>query len=225
MELGAVQVVAELVNRIFDSEKYEEFPLSLVEKFILLVLEVFCEIEADQESNLQAGGGLRTWFIRVVFDTFDESSGRLRPCDPVLAPRASASEIELDAIIGGGLLLDPSCFMSSLEFVYVSLGFRELDSSRDFCVAFDRGEMSLLLRNIHREVEISGAPGDSQWLDRFHGVGSNHHKRDVGFVVLEQYISFIISRRRLHPLSSRMKHLLLMSKEFKEFLLDKLGLC
>ncbi|KAF3567842.1 hypothetical protein DY000_02016285 [Brassica cretica] len=30
MELGAVQVVAELVNRIFDSEKYEEFPLSLV---------------------------------------------------------------------------------------------------------------------------------------------------------------------------------------------------
>ncbi|KAF2615080.1 hypothetical protein F2Q70_00011345 [Brassica cretica] len=144
---------------------------------------------------------------------------------PVLAPRASASEIELDAIIGGGLLLDPSCFMSSLEFVYVSLGFRELDSSRDFCVAFDRGEMSLLLRNIHREVEISGAPGDSQWLDRFHGVGSNHHKRDVGFVVLEQYISFIISRRRLHPLSSRMKHLLLMSKEFKEFLLDKLGLC
>ena len=89
----------------------------------------------------------------------------------------------------------------------------------------DRGEMSLLLRNIHREVEISGAPGDSLWLDRFHGVGSNHHKRDVGFVVLEQYISFIISRRRLHPLSSQMKRLLLMSKEFKDFLLDKLRLC
>ncbi|KAF3598671.1 hypothetical protein F2Q69_00035090 [Brassica cretica] len=69
----------------------------------------------------------------------------------------------------------------------------------------DRGEMSLLLRNIHRELENSGAPGESQWLDRFHGVGSNHHKRDVGFVVLEQYISFIISRRRLHLLSSRMK--------------------
>ena len=30
MELGAVQVVAELVNRISDSEKYEEFSLSLV---------------------------------------------------------------------------------------------------------------------------------------------------------------------------------------------------
>ena len=57
----------------------------------------------------------------------------------------------------------------------------------------DRGEMSLLLRNIHREVENSGTPGDSQWLDRFHGVESNHHKRDVGFVVLEQYINFIIS--------------------------------
>ncbi|KAF3534071.1 hypothetical protein DY000_02039642 [Brassica cretica] len=71
----------------------------------------------------------------------------------------------------------------------------------------DRGEMSLLLRNIHRELENSGAPGESQWLDRFHGVGSNHHKRDVGFVVLEQYISFIISRRRLHLLSSRMKPL------------------
>ena len=85
--------------------------------------------------------------------------------------------------------------------------------------------MSLLLRNIHRELENSGASGESQWLDRFHGVGSNHHKRDVGFVVLEQYISFIISRRRLHLLSSRMKHLLLMNKEFKEFLLDKLDLC
>ena len=41
---------------------------------------MFCEIEADPESNLRAGGGLRTWFIRVVFDTVDESSGRLRPC-------------------------------------------------------------------------------------------------------------------------------------------------
>ncbi|KAF2615084.1 hypothetical protein F2Q70_00011341 [Brassica cretica] len=67
MELGAVQVVAELVNRIFDSEKYEEFPLSLVEQFILLVLEVFCEIEADQESNSPAGGGLRTWFIDKIY--------------------------------------------------------------------------------------------------------------------------------------------------------------
>ncbi|KAF3610481.1 hypothetical protein DY000_02046162 [Brassica cretica] len=98
----------------------------------------------------------------------------LRLSDPVSVPRASASEIELDAIIGGGRLLDPSCFMSSLEFVYASLGFRELDSSRDIhLLCFwsvkligertNRGEMSLLLRNLHREVEISGAPGDSQW--------------------------------------------------------------
>ena len=35
--------------------------------------------------------------------------------DPVSAPQASASEIELDAIIGGGRLVDPSCFTSSLE--------------------------------------------------------------------------------------------------------------
>ena len=35
--------------------------------------------------------------------------------DPVSAPRASASEIELDAIIGEGRLVDPSCFTSSLE--------------------------------------------------------------------------------------------------------------
>ena len=41
---------------------------------------MFCEIEADQESNSRAGGGLRTWFIGVVFDTVDESSGRLRLC-------------------------------------------------------------------------------------------------------------------------------------------------
>ena len=41
---------------------------------------MFCEIEADQESNSRASGGLRTWFIGVVFDTVDESLGRLRPC-------------------------------------------------------------------------------------------------------------------------------------------------
>ena len=50
------------------------------EQFILLVLEVFCEIEADQESNSWASGGLRTWFIGVVFDVVDEILGRLRPC-------------------------------------------------------------------------------------------------------------------------------------------------
>ncbi|KAF3545034.1 hypothetical protein DY000_02010613 [Brassica cretica] len=80
--------------------------------------------------------------------------------DPVSAPRASASEIELDAIIGGGRLVDPSCFTSSLEFVSASLGFRELDSSRDFCVAFgrlwwfdlDRGAIEMLLRS--RNVRI-----------------------------------------------------------------------
>ena len=35
--------------------------------------------------------------------------------DPVSTPRASASEIEFDAIIGGGRLVDPLCFTSSLE--------------------------------------------------------------------------------------------------------------
>lgn len=35
--------------------------------------------------------------------------------DLVSAPRASASEIELDAIIGGGRLVDPLCFTSLLE--------------------------------------------------------------------------------------------------------------
>ncbi|KAF3512397.1 hypothetical protein F2Q69_00009763 [Brassica cretica] len=127
---------AELVNKVPDSEKYGEFPRSLVEQFISLVLGVFCEIEADQESNSRASGGLRTRFIGVVFDTIDESLGRLRPCDPVLAPRASASEIELDAMIGEGRLVDSLCFTSSFEFVSVSLGFQELDSSKDFCVAF-----------------------------------------------------------------------------------------
>ena len=41
---------------------------------------MFCEIEADQESNSWASGGLRTWFIGVVFDVVDEILGRLRPC-------------------------------------------------------------------------------------------------------------------------------------------------
>ena len=48
--------------------------------------------------------------------------------DPVSAPRASASEIELDAIIGGGRLVDPSCFTSSLEveFVYILTQMQDL---------------------------------------------------------------------------------------------------
>ncbi|KAF3509737.1 hypothetical protein F2Q69_00007795 [Brassica cretica] len=85
------------------------------------------------------------------------------PQDPVSAPRASASEIELDAIIGGGRLVDPSCFTSSLEFVSASLGFRELDSSRDFCVAFDA---STVYKCTDRKMENLGAPRDSPWLDR-----------------------------------------------------------
>ncbi|KAF3512683.1 hypothetical protein F2Q69_00007196 [Brassica cretica] len=75
--------------------------------------------------------------------------------DPVSAPRASASEIELDAIIGERRLVDRSCFTSLLEaesFVSASLGFRELDSSRDFCVAFDCGAVEMLLRS--RNVQI-----------------------------------------------------------------------
>ena len=52
----------------------------LYEQFISLVLKVFCEIEAGQESKLRASGGLKTWFIGVVFDTVDENLGRLRPC-------------------------------------------------------------------------------------------------------------------------------------------------
>ena len=41
-----MQVVAELVNRIFDSEKYEEFPLSLVVYWTCMMntfIEFFCE--------------------------------------------------------------------------------------------------------------------------------------------------------------------------------------
>ena len=52
----------------------------LKEQFISLVLGLFCEIEADQESNSWASGGLRTRFIGVFFDTVNESLGRLRPC-------------------------------------------------------------------------------------------------------------------------------------------------
>ncbi|KAF2609842.1 hypothetical protein F2Q70_00009835 [Brassica cretica] len=63
---------------------------------------------------------------------FGSCVGRTRPQDPVLAPRASASEIKLDAIIGGGL---EEGDLSILRFISASLGFRELDSSRDFCVA------------------------------------------------------------------------------------------
>ena len=46
MELGAVQVVAELVNRIFDFEKYEEFPLALMVDWTCMMntfIEFFCE--------------------------------------------------------------------------------------------------------------------------------------------------------------------------------------
>ena len=52
----------------------------LKEQCISLVVGVFCEIEADQESNSRAIGGQRTWFIGVVFDTVYEILGRLRPC-------------------------------------------------------------------------------------------------------------------------------------------------
>ncbi|WZZ60217.1 hypothetical protein YC2023_060324 [Brassica napus] len=68
---------------IYDSEKYEEFLLTWwigLEQFISLILGMFYEIEADQESNSRASGGLRMWFIGVVFDTVDGSLGRLRPC-------------------------------------------------------------------------------------------------------------------------------------------------
>ncbi|KAF3516918.1 hypothetical protein DY000_02060287 [Brassica cretica] len=93
---------------------------------------------------------------------------RASPQDPVSAPRASASEIELDAIIGEGRLVDPSCFTSSLEFVSASLGSRELDSSRDFCFAFGRSIFNLEreLKCTDRKMENSGAPRDSPWLDR-----------------------------------------------------------
>ena len=40
---------------------------------------MFCEMEADQESNSQTSGGQKTQFIDVVFDMVDESLGRLRP--------------------------------------------------------------------------------------------------------------------------------------------------
>ncbi|KAF3589106.1 hypothetical protein F2Q69_00030425 [Brassica cretica] len=93
--------------------------------------------------------------------------------DPVSAPRASASEIELDAVIGGGRLVDPSCFTSSLEFVSASLGFRELDSSRDFLRCLwsvkligARTDASTVLKCTDRKMENSGAPRDSPWLDR-----------------------------------------------------------
>lgn len=77
-------------------------------------------------------------------------------------------------------------------------------------------------------MENVGAPGDSLWLDRVHGVGSDHLKRYVGLVVLDQYISFIISRHSLrrsrlrldvwfYLLPSRMRRLLSMNKEFNEF--------
>ncbi|KAF3507486.1 hypothetical protein F2Q69_00008761 [Brassica cretica] len=46
--------------------------IRLKEQFISLILGVLCEIEADQETNSRASGGLRTWFIGVVFDTVDE---------------------------------------------------------------------------------------------------------------------------------------------------------
>ncbi|KAF2557135.1 hypothetical protein F2Q68_00016922 [Brassica cretica] len=80
---------------------------------------------------------------------------RASPQDPVLAPRASASEIELDAIIGGGRLVDRSCFTSSLEFVSASLRFWELDSSRDFCVAFVRN-VRIVRWNLWEDLEILG---------------------------------------------------------------------
>ncbi|KAF2562405.1 hypothetical protein F2Q70_00015003 [Brassica cretica] len=168
----------------------------LYEQFISLVLKVFCEIEAGQESKSRASGGLRTWFIGVVFDTVDENLGRFRPCGTIRACSKAHYRSEsvkfhwlLDFSSLGVVLVDileesnsatellrflghmAHCFRgerSSFDsssfcirdrtrchywrratcrsfvfhelvrgrFVSASLGFRELDSSRDFCVAF-----------------------------------------------------------------------------------------
>ncbi|KAF2611940.1 hypothetical protein F2Q70_00013573 [Brassica cretica] len=120
-----------------------------------LILRVRKRCERDESwMELKTSAEL----VNKVPDSEKSSFGSSR--DPVSAPRASASEIELDAMIGKGRLVDSSCFTSSLEFVSVSLGFRELDSSKDFCVALgrlwwfdlDRGAVEMLLRS--RNVRI-----------------------------------------------------------------------
>ncbi|KAF3542276.1 hypothetical protein DY000_02007966 [Brassica cretica] len=202
-------------NRLSSREFLRSFDLNslmIKEHVIILVLKVFCEIEADQESNLRASGGLRTWFIGVVFDTVDESLGRLRPCGMIRACskvhyRSESVKFHwlLDFSSLGIVLVDileesnlatellrfhghmTRCFLGARSsfgsssfcirdrtrchywrtatcrsfmfhelvrgrFVSASLGFRELDSSRDFCVAFDCGAVEMLLRS--RNVQI-----------------------------------------------------------------------
>ncbi|WZZ74179.1 hypothetical protein YC2023_085549 [Brassica napus] len=92
-------------------------PANHQEQFILLVLEVFCEIEADQESNSPTGGGLRTWFVGVVFDTVDESSGRLRPCGRTRTIRAFSKAHYRSESVKFHWLLD----FSSLGIVLVDI--------------------------------------------------------------------------------------------------------
>ncbi|KAF3527850.1 hypothetical protein DY000_02039452 [Brassica cretica] len=68
----------------------------------------------------------------------DLSFLRASPQDAFPAPRASASEIELDAIIGEGRLVDPSRFTSSLEveFVYLLTQMQDLYLLNDGGYAF-----------------------------------------------------------------------------------------